>query len=290
MAEKPAEVESRLALLAALSIPRIGKVFELARVRHPGMPLPELHPPLTVLPYRTPQGLLGDPQSGWPSGEDNVRKIAFTSELVSMTMHTGTHIDALGHISRGDPPIWRGGSESRDRNDFGITGGSASELSPLITRAVLIDMPGLLGIEYLPAGEGVSAVMLEEALRRRNQSIEPGDVVLIRTGMGSLWPEPDRMKRAAGAGITLDAAEMLAACGVAAVGADTEAVEQLPSTTPGNPHPVHERLLLEEGIPLIEMLHLEELARNEPAPFLFIASPVRIAGTTAGLVDPVAII
>jgi kynurenine formamidase len=92
------------------------------------------------------------------------------------------------------------------------------------------------------------------------------------------------------AGIDLSAADLLVELGVVAVGADTEALENLPSTTPGNPHPVHLRLLGDHGIYILELLALEELARDRAYGFLFICLPLAIRGATASMVSPVAIV
>lgn len=283
-------MEPRRALLEALAIPQEGRIVELARVRYPGMPLPDLHPALAVRPYRTPRALLTDDDNDWPKGEQNVKNIAFTSELVTMTMHTGAHIDALGHITRGNPAKWRGGDELTGLHDGGIAGGSAAELSPLVGRAVLIDVPAHLGRAHLEPGQGIGASLIGDILRARKVDLRPGDVALVRTGMDRLWPNQDEMDKGRGAGLTLDAADFLVERGVAAVGGDTESVEQLPSMIAGNPHPVHERLLLDHGVPMIEMLDLSGLAESGRVVCLFLARPVRIAGTTAGLVDPIAII
>ena len=77
---------------------------------------------------------------------------------------------------------------------------------------------------------------------------------------------------------------------MAVVGADTEAVEQLPTSHSSRPQPVHMALLVEAGIPLLEMVYLEQLASLGIREFCFIASPIKIRGATGALVDPIAII
>ena len=121
--------------------------------------------------------------------------------------------------------------------------------------------------------------------------VEPraGDVVLLRTGwvaamlgdpLGYCDNEP---------GIDLDGAEWLAEADVAAVGADNYAVEVQPSPE-GQMFPVHQLLLRDCGIPLIENMVLDELAAAGATEFCFVAAPLPLVGGTAGPVCPLALL
>jgi len=112
----------------------------------------------------------------------------------------------------------------------------------------------------------------------------------VRTGQMSVWPDREAWAQTSGSGITLPVAEALLEAGVRAVGGDTEAVEVMPSVDPTNPHPVYLRLLIEEGIHLLELLYLEDLARDRVYEFLFIVLPPKISGATAAHIRPVAIV
>ena len=119
------------------------------------------------------------------------------------------------------------------------------------------------------------------------------DVVLVRTGYMGLWPDAERMARHTSPGPDLSAAELLADAGVVAVGSDTETFEVQPAPDPGvpsNPQPVHTRLLVERGIYLMESLYLEQLAADRVHEFLFVALPVKIAGATGSMMDPLAVV
>ena len=48
-------------------------------------------------------------------------------------------------------------------------------------------------------------------------------------------------------------------------------------------------LLVERGVHIIELLYLEDLARDDRHEFLFVCLPLRIRGATASMVRPVAI-
>jgi kynurenine formamidase len=111
-----------------------------------------------------------------------------------------------------------------------------------------------------------------------------------RTGYLSGWPDADFIAAHEQAGIDRDAALWLAERGVLAVGADTEALEVLPSTVAGNPHPVHIALLNERGIWIIEMVDCEELASDRVYEFCFVCLPLSIRGATGSMVRPVALV
>ena len=59
---------------------------------------------------------------------------------------------------------------------------------------------------------------------------------------------------------------------------------------PSSPLPVHVHLLVERGIPIMENLDLEELARDEVHEFLFVALPLKIRGATGSMLDPIAVV
>ena len=62
------------------------------------------------------------------------------------------------------------------------------------------------------------------------------------------------------------------------------------SLEPWNPQPVHTFLLVEQGIYLMELLDLEELAAAGATEFLFVALPLSIRGATGSLIDPIAVV
>jgi len=52
---------------------------------------------------------------------------------------------------------------------------------------------------------------------------------------------------------------------------------------------VHVFLINQKGVQLLEMLNLEEIARDRVYEFLFVALPLKIIGGTASPVRPIAI-
>lgn len=272
--------------LDALRLPRTGRAYDLASGWWPDMPLAEGHPPFQVLTYRSPAGQRNQRDVSFL--QENPHNFGWVSELLMCTMHTGTHIDALAHTTFGPDSAWHGGhSADTELGDFGPLNSDASQLSPIVSRGVSLDIPGALGVAQLDPSQPVARRELEFACERQGCAPEAGDVALIRTGTMAHWPDSDRMPK--GAGLSLEGALWLADRGVAAVGSDTAALEVDPSGVPGHPQPVHHALIFERGIPIIEWVFQEELASDEVSQFLFVCLPLTVKGATGSLVRPLAI-
>jgi kynurenine formamidase len=288
----PAAEQSPEELLRVLRLPSAGKVFSLALPRYTGMPLFGAHPPFQVSMYRTPSGLRGDGVEPW--GPNNEVNLQYMAETVSGTAHSGAHVDALAHMTIGDDDHWYDGANARQHlGDRGPTVGDGSKLPPFIRRGVLLDVPGFLGVDALHSHQPVGAEQLQQVAEHQGVTVGPGDIVLIRTGYLGAWPDPDAMALHTTAGPDISAAAWLLERGVVATGSDTETYEVQPAPdlgSPANPQPVHTLLLIENGIYLFEGIYLEELARERVHEFLFVALPLKIAGTTGSMLDPVAIV
>jgi kynurenine formamidase len=276
-------------LIAALAFPQEGTVFDLDAGRWPGMPVLDVHPPYIQTTYRTPRGAAidGDLQARYGPNSDEMGVI---TELFSASTHTGTHIDALCHITiKGQ--WFGGGSESSSLGDFGARIGDAASIAPIICRGVLMDIPALLQVDVLAAGQKISKQELEAALERQQIRLAPGDAVLVRTGYMTVWSgEESRRAQHYGAGIDRTAAAWLADHRPCLVGADTENLDQIPSSDLRSPLPAHDELLVKRGIHIIELLYLEALAEAAAYEFLFICLPLRLRGATGSMVRPIAVI
>lgn len=287
----PAAAQQPHEVLAALALPRKGTVYSLALPRYDGMPLFGSHPPFQVSMSRTPSGLRADNKQPW--GPVNDVNLGYMAEVVSATSHSGAHVDALAHMTIGSDDHWFCGNAVEHLGDRGPTRGDGGKLPPFITRGVMLDVPGYRGLDALPTSSPVDADELRAVAAHQGVSIEPGDVVLIRTGYLGQWPDAEAMARHQTAGPDITAARWLLDCGVVAAGSDTETFEVQPAPDPGlpaNPQPVHTLLLIENAIYLFEGIYLEQLARERVYEFLFVALPLKITGATGSMLDPVAIV
>lgn len=259
------------ALLASLARCR---VYDLGLTLAPGIPHGPTHSPFLYSLIK---------KHGQVVYRDGV---SAAGDLFSMGVHVGTHVDALGHVSK-DGRL-HGGVVAEEVQSFaeGLGRGGAHELVPFVGRGVLLDLPRLRGREVLAADDAIGARDLEQACETQHVGVEAGDVVLVRTGWTRYWPDHDRYHANPAPGVTLDGARWLAGRGVRGAGADTYAFEKVPASGLA----VHVALLVEHGIPIIEMLDLEALARDGAGEFLFIAVPLKLQGATGSPVRPLALV
>ncbi len=281
-------------VLRALSLIRQGSVYDLDCGRFPGMPIYEGHAPFQVVNYRTSQGLENQGDHQWwldsKGTGNNVARFGWNSEMVISSTHSGTHIDALSHVTCGTDDHWFGGATAgTDLGDFGPMSWDAAAIPPIVTRGVLLDVPGAKGLRALPSHYEIGRAEIEAVLESQATEVREGDVVLVRTGYLSAWPNAER-ENFFQAGINREAAEYLAGLGAVAIGADTEGLENQPSRIEGNPFPVHIALLVERGVYILEMVYLEDLARDKRYEFCFVCLPLKIRGATGSLTRPIAMV
>lgn len=209
----------------------------------------------------------------------------FSEDTIVLPVHSGTHIDALCHCWHGRL-LYNGFPEETVRSG-GAGRCGVDKLPPLAGRGVLLDFVSLTG-RSLEDGETIGTELLQEAIAANGARIAPGDIVLLRTGWletrGGEQPDFD-----AEPGLGVDAALLLAEAGIAALGADNFAVEVLPFPQ-GEVFPVHQRLIRDYGIPLIEGLVLAPLGETGARTFLFVAAPLPIVGGTGSPLAPLAVI
>jgi kynurenine formamidase len=200
------------------------------------------------------------------------------AESIAMSGHTGTHIDALCHFSCNG--FFYGGTAVDGAQEYsGITYAHAGSVQPIVRRGVLFDVADS---SVLDADVEITAEMLE---RSQRAEMRPGDVALIRTGWAQYFEQGARFVNAGKMpGVGIAGARWLTSRGVFAAGSDTLAFEKVPSSE----MPVHVHLLVESGVHIIEVLNLEELARDAMWEFTFVAAPLKIIGATGAPVRPMA--
>jgi kynurenine formamidase len=200
----------------------------------------------------------------------------------------GTHIDALVHFGL-NGKIWNGFSATEHLGDRGWRVGAAENIPPLIARGVLIDVAAAREVEMLPEGYRVTREDLIQALKRQNTTLHKGDIVLIRTGRMKLYNDAQAYM-ANPPGLGLAAARFLVEeNGAMVVGADNLSFESFPSELDTDYVPVHTYLLAEQGAPIIELVFLEELSRDQVYEFAFIGGSLKLRGADAAPIRPIAI-
>lgn len=255
------------------------ETIDLAQPLTSGMPTSPNHPGFRMVLSRR-HGDMVRPGGG-----------SAASEVIVTGGHVGTHIDALAHVSQDG--LLHGGVDAaaaQTGGAFAVHGVDA--IRPRICHGVLLDVAKSHGVERLDGGYGITAEDLSTAAEQAGVRPRRGGVCLVNTGWSTLWSDSARYIgfESGVPGITPDAAEWLAGCGIAATGADTSAVEQV---HPGQGHatlPVHRILLVEHGIHIIEHLRLGELAGRGIAEFAFVLAPLNIVGATGSPLRPLALV
>ena len=276
--------DSRQAVLARADARRL---YDLSVEYFVGMPSWHLlgDPRYQFWLTHTPRGTaVDDPVGVGRSGNDEV---AYTGDAVSMYTHTGTHIDALNHFGlHGE--VWNGFKADEHLGDRGWRKAGVEAFPPIVARGVLIDVAAHHGRTVLPDGYRITRADLEGALAAQGTALAPGDVVMIRGGRMTAWPDVDRYVLNQ-PGLSLEAARWLAEARQAMViGGDNLSLEHFPVEPGHNWIPVHTYLLAERGIPIVEVANLEELSRDRVYEFAFIAASLKFRGASAAPFRPIA--
>ena len=283
---------------AALQVAKTGRVYDLGITydRHsfkwPG------HSPGEVITFRSPEGI--HRQGDFKPAVDpqlNPRRVGWHSSALFISDNVATQIDGLGHVTVGEDHHWYNGFKEADwGGNFGIRKCDAASIPPIVTRGVLIDVAGFRKVDALPSHYRITASELKAALEHQGTQLRPGDTVLIRTGTLRYWgangADHEKIGRHDSAGIDLPAARWLVEQqGAILIASDTSGLEQLPGPNEKPQFiPVHNYLLIEQGVHIGEFHYLEDLARDRVFEFCYVCLTNKIRGTTAGFaLRPIAI-
>lgn len=259
-------------------IPKIDPtcVYDLAHPLDPAMPVSPNHPGYRMALLRR-HGDIVRADGGSAS-----------NEMIVMGGHTGTHLDALAHVSH-DGKL-HGGVDAQ----AALSGGRFARLgvetvAPIVGRGILLDVAGG---SPLAGGMPVTASDLERTAAEQGTRTDGAEAILVRTGWAAHWSDPTTyIGHASGVpGLDESGAKWIGARSPRVAGADTMAFERVP---PGTGHallPVHRVLLVEHGINIIENLDLDRLAADRRYEFLFVCLPLRFTGATGSPVRPVAVV
>ena len=102
----------------------------------------------------------------------------------------GTQFDGLGHVGEriGDEDVFYNGiTRSEMKGSYGLKKLGVEHVGSFFTRGVLIDIASYRGVERLEEGDVITEADLKGALEKQSVDLGEGDIVLIRTGHGTLW-------------------------------------------------------------------------------------------------------
>src|SRR5437773_1061904 len=259
---------------------RTARVYDLEQPRFFGMPVYPTHKPGYFYALHRRH------RDGYNPAQHGPRTSA--AGMLTMMEHTGTHIDALCHQACGFKMFGDVAVEEVETS-AGFTKLGIETVPPLLGRGVLLDIAGWKQQAPLPRKYSITAEELQACADAQKVTVQPGDVLLVRTGYGMFWNDEDAYLQAAGVNKsgTLWAAEH----GVVAVGADNMSWD-----VPGERDPdsgaslfAHYYLLPQKGIYIIENLNLEEIATAQCYSFAFVGIPLKFNGATGSPLRPLAL-
>lgn len=266
---------NRETVLRAARLIRTGEVFELGRVLSDAMPL-SAGRRFEVITKRSRM----DPGSNHRGSNEEL--------VVAEIGQVGTQFDTFSHQMI-NSSMYNCFKLDEIASRTGFTKLGVENVGGLMTRGVMIDVAALKGMDMLLNTYEITPQDLQQALARQKLTLQPGDAVVIHTGWGKLWGKDNMRYQASSPGIGIAAAEWLARQDPMLVGSDNTAVEISPNPDRQLAGPVHQIMLVINGIHLLENLRLDELAARQVHEFALVVEPLKIQGGTGSTVAPIAI-
>ncbi len=202
--------------------------------------------------------------------------LGWAVETVTLGTHSGTHLDAPWHYH----PYMDDGKPALTIDQI--------PLEWCFGPGVVLD------VRDKPDGYRLEPRDMEESLKKIDHKLQPGDIVLLQTGVDKYWGRPEYLLKGCGAG--KDATLWLLERGVRVVGTDAWSWDRpLPLIAKEFEKTRDASIIWEGHFAGIEKgyCHLEKLANLDKVPptgFTFMCFPVKIRNASAGWVRAVAMI
>ena len=232
-------------------------------------------------------------------GENN---LTYMEDTWLSQSHVGTHLDGMGHIGRGDC-YYNQIAMGKFINQNNMTKLGLEHLKSFATRGVIIDMVRVYQQENklkpnaacrkpcLDKGTVITAEDIQAGLKMYNVTLREGDAVFIHTGWGDIfsqYPAQNVLYNSGEPGIGKAAGKWLIGQKVIVVGADTWAVEVVPGEAATEAFPVHQMLITDNGIHILENVRTDliadEAAATKRATFFLNMTVPKAVGLTGNFV------
>lgn len=267
-------------VLKAISLVKTGKVFELGHVYERGMPLVGKRSYNMFIPSFPTYDPVG------------VNKVVFNDEYLTGEIgQVGTQFDGLGHPGRQmklsdgtTTEVFYNGVQAKEmRNPYGLLRLGIENIKPIITRGILIDLAAYKSVNSLPDDYEITMADIRNALAKeglKESDIEPGDALLFNLGWWRYWPG-SKMVDGKPPYANLEVINWIIAMKACMVGSDVSLDKP--------DFPLHEELILKNGIFNLEFMNFESLQSEKVYKFLFVFTPLRLKGATGSPGRPLAI-
>ncbi len=237
-----------------------------------------------------------------PGGALGENELTYMEDTWLSQSHVGTHLDGMGHIGRKDC-YYNQTPMGKFINQNNMTRLGLEHLKSFATRGVVVDMVKVFQAAgkfkgnaackkpCLDKGTLITAADIQAGLKMYNVTLREGDILIIHTGWGDLFeqfPAQNAVYNSGEPGIGKDAATWLISQKIVAVGNDTWGVEVIPGENPKEAFIVHNMLLTDNGIHIIENVRTDliaaEAASTGRATFFFNMTVPRAVGLTGNFV------
>src|SRR5262247_1893506 len=237
-----------------------------------------------------------------PGASFGENELTYMEDTWLSQSHVGTHLDGLGHIGRKDC-YFNQIPMGKFINQNYMTKLGLEHLKSFATRGVLVDMVKVYQaankLKSNPAckkpcldkGTVITKADLEAGLKMYNVTLREADIVIIHTGWGNLFeqfPAQNAVYNSGAPGIGKEAANWLVSQKIVAVGADTWVVEVIPGEDPKEAFIVHNILITDAGIHIIENVRTDLMAaeadQTKRATFFFSMTVPKAVGLTGNFV------
>jgi kynurenine formamidase len=204
-----------------------------------------------------------------------------------------SHVDALCHVFVGGK-MYNGFPAT----DVKSTGAERNDIMPMadgvVTRGVVLDIPGLRGVDFLDGNERISIADLEAAEAAQGVTVASGDILIVHLGRERRTASEGQFNSAEGlAGLHPECVGWFHERGVAMLGSDGMNDPQPNWNAEGWPIPVHYLGICGMGMTLMHNLETDRLVAHSRAlgraAFLFVLAPLKVPGATGSPANPLAI-
>ena len=208
--------------------------------------------------------------------------IGMGSDHVEIDCHgiTNTHLDALNHISVGG--TWYGGWAVDDPDTHTVVDLSAHGL---VTRGVVIDVPGTRGEPWVDPDRPVTADDIEDSLAATGTTFAPGDALLLYMGRDRFEADGHQMA-AARSGVVNPGVGRSAATWIVDHDVSILCWDFLDSNHPSEPLACVHLLNWAVGLVLVDNCDLSVATRSGRATGALMVAPIAVPGGTGSLVQP----
>ena len=285
----PQDQRGTLNLLTAERVARATTLVRRGARFSLGMPIGPSSPagraaPLHLFRYTASDSIVNDP--GMVPG------MAISDDYIVMALQGTTQLDALCHFGA-DQCLYNGYWVGA------VTAASGARRlgihhwrDGVVGRGVLLDVARHLSVDCIEPGTAIGPDLLDAVARAQQVGIEPGDILMLRTGFVGSCFRTGQVDMVSAGGISGTTIPWLADHDVAMVGADNPAVE-----TVSNPDEtllsLHTGALRDLGLPLAELLDLDALADDCAADgiyeFFVVISPLPLVNGAGSPINPIAI-